>query len=234
MTRLRKLATNISSLVLRAASPAAKDWAQASAQEIAFIENDWAALRWALGSSKVLFRICEEVPLQTLSGVPLATQRLAKQTTVRARQICIVTVFEVWVFARSLWHIHNPVRRTGIYLVIAALAYCAAQVLARRGRRVPHQADLSAQIVHYRDELERERRFHSGVWLWSRMVLLFGALAVFMVAGAIAPPTSVRRAAIYALILAIMAVFATVVNSRMAAKFQRRIEELDTLKNGEA
>jgi hypothetical protein len=66
------------------------------------------------------------------------------------------------------------------------------------------------------------------------MVLLFGALAVFMVAGAIAPPTSVRRAAIYALILAIMAVFATVVNSRMAAKFQRRIEELDTLKNGEA
>jgi chorismate-pyruvate lyase len=234
MTRLRKLATKISCLVVRATSPVAKDWAKASSREIEFVESDWAALRWALGSTKVLFRICEEVPLQSLSGVPLATQRLAKQTAVRARQICIVTVFEVLVFARSLWHIHNPVRRTGIYLVIAALAYCAVQVLARRGRRVPQQADLSAQIVHYRDELERERRFHSGVWLWSRMVLLFGALAVFMVAGAIAPPTSVRRAAIYALILAIMAVFATVVNSRMAAKFQRRIEELDTLKNGEA
>ncbi|MGD0797698.1 MAG: hypothetical protein ABR910_08235 [Acidobacteriaceae bacterium] len=232
MTRLRKLATKISCVVVRAASPAAKDWANASSSEMEFIESDWAALRWALGSTKVLFRICEQAPLKTLSGVPLATQRLAQQTAKRARCGYII-VIEALFFVRLLWQIHNPVRRTGIYLVIAALVYVLAQVLARRGRRVPPQADLPAQIVHYRSELERERRFHSGMWLWSRMVLLFGALAVYAVAGAIAPPTSVLRAAVNAVILVIFAVFATVVNSRRAARVQRRIEELDTLKNGE-
>jgi hypothetical protein len=234
MTRLRKLATKISCLVVRTASPAAKDWAKASAREMEFIESDWAALRWALGSAKVLLRRCELAPLATLSDVPMAMQRLAQKTAKRARLGCIMMISEALFFAHSLWHIHNPVRRTGIYLVIAAMAYMAAQVLARRGRRVPEQADLPAQIVHYRGELEREQRFHSGMWLWSRMVLLFGALAVLMVAGAIAPPTSVRRAGVNAAILAVLAVLGFVANTRQTAMLRRRVEELDTLKNGEA
>jgi hypothetical protein len=234
MTRLRKLATKISSLVVRAASPAAKDWANASSSEMEFIESDWAALRWALGSAKVLFRCYDAAPLKTLSGVPMAMQRLAQQTSEKSRLCCICLILEALFFAHQLWHIHNPVRRTGIYLVIAALAYCAAQILARRGRRVPQHSDLAAQIVHYRGELEREWRFHSGMWLWSRMVLLVGALAVLMVAGAIAAPTSIPRAVSNGIVLIGIMIVGTALNRRKAAKFQRRIEELDTLRNGEA
>jgi hypothetical protein len=229
MTRLRRLATRISSLVARAAMPAAKDWAKASSSEMEFIESDSAALCWALGSAKVLFR-CEQAPLEVLSGVPIVMRRLAQKTAGRARLICIIAVFEVLWFARSLWHIHDPVRRSGIYLVIAAMVYMAAQVLARRGRRVPQQADLPAQIVHYRFELERERRFHSGVWLWSRVFILFGAMGVFMVGGAVAPPTSIHRAVSNAIILIALMIVAVVGNSRKAANFRRRIEQLDALK----
>lgn len=234
MTRLRGVAEKISCFVVRAASPAAKDWAKASAREMEFIEGDWAALRWALGSAKVLFRCREEASLVALSDVPMALKRLVRQTAGRARAACTIIFFEVLFFAHSLGRIHNPVRRTGIDLVIAAMVYTAAQVLARRGRCVPQQADLPAQIVHYRGELERELRFHTGVWLWSRLFLLFGALGLFMVGGAIAPPTSIHRAVSSAVLLTGLMIVAIAANRRGAEKFRRRIEELGTLENGEA
>lgn len=72
------------------------------------------------------------------------------------------------------------------------------------------------------------------MWLWSRMVLLVGALAVLMVAGAIAAPTSIPRAVSNGIVLIGIMIVGTALNRRKAAKFQRRIEELDTLRNGEA
>ena len=54
MTLLRRVAVWISNGVVRRASPGAKEWAEATAHEVEFIEGDWAALGWALGSVRVL------------------------------------------------------------------------------------------------------------------------------------------------------------------------------------
>ena len=51
MTTGRRLALKILDTVVRFASPGAQDWAKAILREMDFIENDWTALLWALGSA---------------------------------------------------------------------------------------------------------------------------------------------------------------------------------------
>jgi hypothetical protein len=235
MTLLRELATQISAVVVRRSSPAAKDWAQASAQELASIENDWAALRWSLGSTSLLFHqhCVSDAPLTNLAEVPLAADRLTTKTINRARALCLVTVFVVAVFGNSLGHLHNPVRRTGCLLMIASTLYLVLQAIVRRGRRVPPGTDLSAQTAHFRSELERERGFHSGLWLWSRIVFQYGAMLVLMVAGSIAPPTHLYRALSWLAIVSAGVLFGIYGSRRQAAQARRRILELDAVERGQ-
>jgi hypothetical protein len=236
MTLLRKLADKISAVVVRRSSPATKDWAAATAQELPFIQNDWAALRWSLGSARLLLqqRCACDVHLTALAEVPSAAERLTKETIARARAMCLVAVIEVAVFARSLAHLHNPVRRTGCLLMIASILYLALQAIVRRGRRMPSDADLPAQTAHFRSELERERRYHSGLWLWSRLIFVFGAMLVLMVAGSIAPPTHIYLAVFWLAFIGVFIPLAIHGNYRKGAQFRRRIVELDTIERGAA
>jgi hypothetical protein len=54
MTLVRRVAMKISGGVVRYASPGCKEWGEGLAREVEFIEGDWAALRWAIGSTRVL------------------------------------------------------------------------------------------------------------------------------------------------------------------------------------
>jgi hypothetical protein len=54
MTLVRRLALKISDAVVRYASPGCKEWAEGLVREVAFIEGEWAALAWAIGSTRVL------------------------------------------------------------------------------------------------------------------------------------------------------------------------------------
>ena len=57
MTLVRRVAGKISRAVVRYASPGCKEWAEGLAREAEFVQGDWAALWWALGSTKVLLTI---------------------------------------------------------------------------------------------------------------------------------------------------------------------------------
>jgi hypothetical protein len=52
----RKIATGLLRAVLRASSEESREWAAAMLQELEFIEGDWEALFWALGSTTAIFR----------------------------------------------------------------------------------------------------------------------------------------------------------------------------------
>jgi hypothetical protein len=52
LTLLRKLAARTLIAVIRRARPEAREWAIAMLREMDFIESDWAALFWAMGSAK--------------------------------------------------------------------------------------------------------------------------------------------------------------------------------------
>ena len=54
MTLARRLAERISVAVVRWVSPGYKEWAEGLEREVAFIDSDWRALMWAIGSVRVL------------------------------------------------------------------------------------------------------------------------------------------------------------------------------------
>lgn len=56
MSAMRKLASRLLRAVARFSPPASQGWAKAMLRELDFIESDWAALFWALGSTAAIFR----------------------------------------------------------------------------------------------------------------------------------------------------------------------------------
>jgi hypothetical protein len=62
MSVARRLAYRLLNSVVRHASPDSQDWASAMLRELDFVESDWGALLWALGSATALFR--HSVPRQ--------------------------------------------------------------------------------------------------------------------------------------------------------------------------
>ena len=56
MSPTRKLASRLLRAVVRHSSSDSRDWASAMLGELDYIESDWAALFWALGSAGAIFR----------------------------------------------------------------------------------------------------------------------------------------------------------------------------------
>ena len=52
----RRLAAGILKAAIRVAPEASREWAAAMLRELDFVEGDWAALLWALGSTTVILR----------------------------------------------------------------------------------------------------------------------------------------------------------------------------------
>ena len=56
MAAARRLASRLLRVVVRYAPRACQDWANAMLRELDFIESDWAASFWAMGSTAAIFR----------------------------------------------------------------------------------------------------------------------------------------------------------------------------------
>jgi hypothetical protein len=56
MSAQRKLARKLLGAILRHSSEQGGEWARAMLRELDFIESDWTALFWALGSTEAMFR----------------------------------------------------------------------------------------------------------------------------------------------------------------------------------
>ncbi len=72
--------------VVRWASPGCKEWAEGLEREAAVIENDWAALGWAIGSTRVLLDR-RPAALTSLDEVPAIAQKLVEM----ARKVRAIT-----------------------------------------------------------------------------------------------------------------------------------------------
>ncbi len=67
----------ISRFVMRHASPSSKEWAEGLAREADFVESDWKALAWSLGSMRVLFSY-REAPLRSFAELTKAAEKYAE------------------------------------------------------------------------------------------------------------------------------------------------------------
>jgi hypothetical protein len=97
-TSIRRFALKVLNFAARYAAPGTREWVAAMSREMDFIENDWAALCWALGGTRILFKR-QYVPLADLSGVPRAAQCLRRTVRRRTMTGLFITLGEGAAFA---------------------------------------------------------------------------------------------------------------------------------------
>jgi hypothetical protein len=226
MTPLRQLAAKIMNGVVRLASPSAQDWARGMLRELDFIKSDWAAFFWALGSIRILFKR-QAQPLADFSDIPRASQDLRRKIQLRTFAGYAVTLSEAACFAWFSFAIPHTMQRSGCALTMLAMLFWAYQLFSRRPRAIP--GEPSACAISYRLELERQRDFFRGSWLWSRLAVVIPGTILFCYGGVIADP---RGASVYlkiAVAFFVLCLVAIPNSLRLARKFQQQINDLDAV-----
>jgi hypothetical protein len=169
MTLVRKLALSISNRVVRWSSPGCKEWAEGLEREVAFIEKDWAALAWAIGSLRVV-PVRLQAPIGSLAEVPAAAMKLVE--TMRGGYGMWLVIFQGPQYTWMLFTARTWGERVGCALVVLSSIVAGSLLLMDRRRlKAPYKDDVYDDDVacaqFYRAELERRR------WtLWIPMACL--------------------------------------------------------------
>jgi len=231
MTALRSLAVRILRAVVRWSSPGRREWAEGLKREVAFIESDWAALVWATGSLRILFRGAR-MPLASLAEVPCAARQLARKTHAAMLLGSAIALFEAATFSYYLVVFHShPVQSAGSVLTAAGALWFGYRSIVRRARKVPC-GDRLLVAAAYRAELDRQRGFLTLRRLCVEIGPLIAGVCVFCAGQTLAYPKTARSALWSMSIMLICSLIAGVGYRFGAAGYQRRIEELDVLIDG--
>jgi hypothetical protein len=164
MTYLRGLALKISNTVVDYASPGSKEWAEALAREVAFVEGDWAALGWALGSVRILFRY-KKAPIRSFADLSSVAQKFAEAKRINQNSLGIMLLGFVCTYTLGFSDARSwPEHTGGILIALGLFSLGILQLIHQRNRlKVPPSDDIIALIQFYKAELERYYRF-SGWW----------------------------------------------------------------------
>jgi hypothetical protein len=159
MTVIRKLALSISETVVRWAAPGCKEWAEGLARELAFIESDWRALRWSIGSTRVLLEP-REAPIGSLAEVPGAAHRFVDSVRTGSNLWVILLQGPIYLF--NYFWAKSGQQHLGCALVVFGTVAGGINILIERLRlKEPWRDDVyddqGACALFYKAELERQR-----------------------------------------------------------------------------
>ena len=238
MTLRRKLAIRISDTVVRRSLPSYKGWAEATRRELEFIEGDWAALGWALGSWKMAATCRCAPPLTSWAEVPGAARTFVK--TARASTI-VTWPGLLWMcgwFSGVIRHTSpNPSLPLGWGFIAAVLVYIACQAIAYRGWNLPLEGDVTAVASLYRAALERQRDFQAGAWYWLRAALMIAGPVLGIYRAALLKPSPVRAILLDGNFVACAIIAASLLlvwpKTRLSGwrRYQSSIDKLDALES---
>jgi hypothetical protein len=172
MTLVRIVALTISDKVVRWASPGCKEWAEGLEREARVIENDWAALRWAIGSTRVLLNR-RPVPLTSLDEVPAATQKFVEM--MRGGMGMWLPILYGPQYGWMFFYARSWPERVGCALVLlGSIAAGSLLVIERRRLNVPWYDSIYDDPVacarFYKSELGHRS---STIWIPTFAVLCF-------------------------------------------------------------
>ena len=218
MSLVRIVALTISDEVVRWASPGCKEWAEGLEREGAVIESDWAALRWSLGSTRVLLDR-RAAPLRSLDEVPAATQKLVEMTRRSAGYNLAMPITFGLIELLGVFRARSNMGRAGASLVVLASILAGTYWLMERLRlKEPWKDqiydDRVACAYFYREQLKR----FDSTWIcfsfWFCWTLNF-----YMHDNDV----------VYLWLFAGMFLFTLLVTQQRKQNNQRRIEEIDEL-----
>jgi hypothetical protein len=125
----------------------------------------------------------------------------------------------------------NVLQRIGSVLTVVGAGFLLIQLRMRPARVMPDMGETES-IRFYRAELERQRDFHRGWWLWSRLIILLPGPVVWMVGSVRAWPKATTLTWWTLAAFLILAAIAVPLNLRLARQYQRRIDALDVWQKG--
>jgi len=180
MRLARRLAVRISEKAVEKASPGCKEWAEGLAREVEFIDGDWRALGWAIGSLRVLLRNPPKL-LGNAEEIARAGRLFAGNREHVPPTILLLTGFQLFDNVERLvfrWGRMDHLQQAGFAIAALSAAYLAmvGWMEHRMGKR-PEDMDDGAWIDFYRREMVRRRDLFTGFGI------LFPAAIVSMCAG---------------------------------------------------
>jgi hypothetical protein len=174
MTLMRKLALCISNIVIRYASPGCKEWAEALAREVVFVEGDWAAVGWALGSARILFDY-REAPIESLADLFAAAKKFAESKRNSRNATWLIMLTQGLIYCDRFSRTTSWSERTGCSLVVLG-SICLGMIALnqwRSKRKVPLGDDDIALVQFYTAELKRMSDVRSYEWWLAGFGLTF-------------------------------------------------------------
>jgi hypothetical protein len=221
MTFIRRKALKISSWVTWLASPGGKEWAEGLEREVAFIESDWRALAWAIGSTRVLLEP-RVAPLASLEEVPGVAHRFVD--SLRNGSRFWMVIIQGLIYLPKYFHVKCGPQQFGCALAVLGAAVSAVSILMERWRlkepwRDEVYDDIGACAQFYRAELERQQRV-----LW---IVPFVFLCYFV--GVLLYAASVFSEPLLVAMNVLASTFVLMAYLRMRRINEQRIERLDTL-----
>jgi len=145
MTGMRTIARRLLAAMVQHSSAESRNWADAMLREMDFVESDWPALRWALGSTTVLCRLAVSRRIRMCFPQARSLKEMAKQLPAMLAGVAVAgAVLTVCVlllsslshaawFRPALWRLAD---RTLVVIVPEAVYLAGAAVLWRRRRSV--------------------------------------------------------------------------------------------------
>ncbi len=223
MTLVRRVAVRVAGFVVLHASSGCKGWAEGLAREVEFVEGDWAALGWALGSLRVLVDR-RGAPIGSLEEAEESARRFFNE---RKSLVALLNwMVLVWNYGvvRSLDFLPLALSHRGhpwraIYAVLGpqgllpwVVYFCAAffvlgrTLWVRWSSVMPKYGNPEALVLAYRGELERRYRFEMtvpGIMYQFAVASLFLSVFFFQKGGVLAHP----RYAVFGALLGMMMVW---------------------------
>lgn len=182
-------------------------------------------------------KIWQDQPLEGMTmSLMQVHERIEKLSRiVRRRNLiggfsCITVLLMFSYFFSVLNDPGERMERIGAALTAIAAGYIMYQLVSAKMKRQGAMAESQtrASVAFYRSELQRQRDFHQGMWLWSRMLIFAPGPGIFLVGMAEASPMGVRPAVIIGAIMAVLLFAAVPRNLRLAKQFQRELDALES------
>lgn len=173
MTMIRRIAIGIAVWVSEFSVPRGQEWALASASEVVDIPGDWAALRWALGSVRLVFQRS-----QTDEGSRAAFHgSLWFQLFIWLPQLltCVPNIFKTTnsLSERIGWGM----------MALGSGWWCGSTFLDRlRERSAPPWRDFNASRSYALKQLQRRLRRYRSVWRWSSPLVTICSCSGYLMA----------------------------------------------------
>jgi len=157
--------------------------------------------------------------------------QLQKKMRLRNAFVGLQLLLVVVICARLLSKAGNLIEGIGAALLVIGVSYVGYQLLLIRKKTasVIGENEPLASVVFYRTELERQRDFHSGLWLCSRLVVILPGALVLLIGGVIEHPERTHPIR-FIMILVVFTTLAVARSMRLARKYQREIDALDAVR----